>query len=116
LVYMNWVNRYELRFGSGSKLIGSNSCLTGQIELHEMGVCPLRWSGLSATRWEGIKLVYTNWVNRYELRFRSGSRLIGSDSCLTGQIELREMGVCPLGWSGLSATRWAASRAARERG
>jgi hypothetical protein len=48
-----------------------------------------------------------NWVNRYELRFGSGSRHIESDSCLTGQIGLREMGARLLGWLGRSATRWA---------
>jgi hypothetical protein len=41
-----------------------------------------------------------NWVNVYKLGFRSGSRLIGSDSRLMGQIGLREMGARPLGWPG----------------
>jgi hypothetical protein len=57
-----------------------------------------------------------NWVNGYELGFRSGSRLLGSDSRLMGRIGLCETGACPLGWPGCSATCWAASRAVHEWG
>jgi hypothetical protein len=56
-----------------------------------------------------------NWVNGYELRFGSGSRLIGSDSRLTGWIRLRETGARPLGWPGRSAVL-GRSRAMREQG
>jgi hypothetical protein len=54
----------------------------------------------------GINRFYTNWINGYELRFGSGSRLIGLDSHLTGRIRLRETGAHPLGWPGRSAACW----------
>jgi hypothetical protein len=51
--------------------------------------------------------LYMNWVNRYELGFRSDSRLIGSDSRLMSRIGLRETGAHPLGWPSHSTVRWA---------
>jgi hypothetical protein len=48
---VNWVNGYELGFGLGSRLIESNSQLTGQIVLCEMGARALDKPGRSATRW-----------------------------------------------------------------
>jgi hypothetical protein len=48
-----------------------------------------------------------NHLNGYDNGFGLGSRLIGSDSRLTGRIKLLEMGVHSLGWPGHSAMRWA---------